>query len=160
MNTFQKNEYERLFYLKLDEKLLGYNLIRPNNFTDILAVTAVKTNRHVNVYFDFLAKQVSFWRDVTDEEFVFPLSEAGIMQMYKAFIDSIKTTYFFDILYENNVISTLSTAIFQPYHDKIIESLYEISKNINQKFDCISVTDFLGNFSKKYKFSNGSFTSL
>ena len=52
MNT-QRYEAERLFYLKLNEKLFSYDVIRGNRFTDIVFVTAVKTGHSVKVYFDF-----------------------------------------------------------------------------------------------------------
>ena len=61
MNT-QRYEAERLFYLKLNEKLFSYDVIRGNRFTDIVFVTAVKTGHSVKVYFDFLSNKVSFIR--------------------------------------------------------------------------------------------------
>lgn len=155
MNT-QRYEAERLFYLKLNEKLFSYDVIRGNRFTDIVFVTAVKTGHSVKVYFDFLSNKVSFYSP-DDEEIVCSLDSDGIVELYNRMMHEIEATYFVDVLNENESVLTLYGRISSPESDKIIEELCEMAQNIKVNFDSVIVTDFLGKYQRQFKFIDGKF---
>lgn len=142
--------FESKFFSHFDEKYFSFDLKRPNPFTDIVFVTAVKTQQTAKVYFDSVAKEVGFWND-SDEEFVRPLNERGIADLADAFYKEIVARLYFCMTEQGETVAEFYVKAKAPIRQSILEILYARTRASKKNFDAVLVTDFLGNIHEKIR---------
>ena len=59
------------------EDNLSADIIRCNNYIDIVRITSIKTGQTVSVNFDFVANRINFW-NCMDEEFSYSMNEQEV----------------------------------------------------------------------------------
>lgn len=151
MNDKVLHESELKFCELLNKKLFSFDLKRPNNFVDIISVTAILSNRTKMVYFDYLAKEISFWNDF-DEQFVRKFDAHGVIELYKIFSFEIKRTCFFTFLCQGREAFEVPHKLSDLSDCNILKTLQEIIPYIKDTFDSILFTDFIGSVKKQIRF--------
>ncbi len=127
------------------EDNLSADIIRCNNYIDIVRITSIKTGQTVSVNFDFVANRINFW-NCMDEEFSYSMNEQEVEKVIGLLYVLAERTFYFQVFKGDQKLSLFIKNIAELSMNSILEKTNEILPYIDDGFDFIKVTNFLGNY--------------